>query len=94
MMWGWRLFAHSLESLIEVFDEVEIILFTDGQTDGTVEYYMLRCLLIGELRVRGTLRMDDERLHVSDIGEVGEDLQMIDEIPSCLLTTVDLEGED
>ena len=38
--------------------------------------------------------MHDERLDVGHVGEQREHLQVIDELPSSLLTALDLEGED
>ena len=38
--------------------------------------------------------MDDQALHVSHIGQQGEDAQMVDEAPSLVLSALDLEGED
>ena len=38
--------------------------------------------------------MDDEALHVGHVGQQGEDLQRVDELPGCLLPALYLEGED
>ena len=38
--------------------------------------------------------MYDERLDIGYVCEIGEDLQMVNEVPGCLLTAVDLERED
>ena len=38
--------------------------------------------------------MYDERLDIGYVCEIGEDLQMVNEVPGCLLTAVDLECED
>ena len=39
-----------------------------------------RQLLVGQLGVRGGGRMDDQALHVGNVGQQREDLQMVDEL--------------
>ena len=38
--------------------------------------------------------MDDQALHVGDIGQQREDRQVVDELPRFLLPAFDVEGED
>ena len=39
-------------------------------------------------------RVDDKALHVSDVGQQREDLQVVDELKGFLLAALDVEGED
>ena len=51
-------------------------------------------LLRRELGVSRGRRVDDERLHIRDVGQQGEDLQRVDEREGLLLPAPDVEGED
>lgn len=70
------------------------VLGTDGKTDRGGRDVLLGELLGRELGVRGGSRVHDERLDIGHVGEQREHLQMIDELPSCLLATLNLKGKD
>ena len=70
------------------------MLGADGETDSRGRDVLFGQLLRRKLRVGGGVGMDDEALHIGDISQQREDLQRIDELPSFLLTTLDLERED
>ena len=55
------------------------MLRADGQADGVRPDALIEQLLRRELGVRRRGRVDDEALDVRDVGQQGEDLQMVDE---------------
>ena len=85
---------HGFKRLVEVVDEVLVMLRSDAQADGSVVDALLRGLLLREFRVGGALWMHHQRLHIGHVGQVGEDLQVVDEVPRLLLVAIDLKGED
>ena len=82
------------EGLLQIPNDVLGVLGTDGKTDRGGRDVLLGELLGRELGVRSGSRVHDERLDIGHIGEQREHLQMIDELPSCLLAALDLERED
>ena len=82
------------EGLLQVPNDILGVLGTDGKTDRGGRDVLLGELLGRQLGVRGGSRVHDERLDVGHVGEQREHLQMIDELPSCLLATLNLKGKD
>lgn len=82
------------KGLLQIPNDVLGVLGTDGKTDRGGRDVLLGELLGRELGVRGGSRVHDERLDVGHVGEQREHLQMIDELPSCLLATLNLKGKD
>ena len=82
------------EGLLQIPNDILGVLGTDGKTDRGGRDVLLGELLGRELGVRGGSRVHDERLDVGHVGEQREHLQMIDELPSCLLATLNLKGKD
>ena len=70
------------------------MLGADGQADGVLVDAHILQLLGGQLGVGGGGRVDDQALHVSDVGQQREDLQVVDELKGFLLAALDVEGED
>ena len=82
------------EGLLQIPNDVLGVLGTDGKTDRGGRDVLLGKLLGRELGVRGGSRVHDERLDVGHVGEQREHLQVIDELPSGLLATLNLKGKD
>ncbi len=55
---------------------------------------LVQKLLLGELGVGRGSGMDHQTLHIRNVGKEGEDLQIVDELPSLVLTALDLKGKD
>lgn len=70
------------------------MLSADGETDGTAGNAHISQFLVGQLRMRGGGRMNNQGLYVSNVGQQGENLKVINEPKSLFLTALDLEGED
>ena len=70
------------------------MLRADGQADGVRPDALIEQLLRRELGMRRRGRVDDEALDVRDVGQQGEDLQVVDEAVRLGLAARDLKGED
>ena len=70
------------------------MLGADGQADRVLLDADVSQLLGGKLGVGGGGRVDDQALHVGNVGQQREDLQMVDEFKGFLLAALDVEGED
>ena len=70
------------------------MLGADGQADGIGADALVGELLLGQLAVGRGGRVDDQALDVRDVGEQGEDLQIVDELMGLGLAALDLKGED
>lgn len=82
------------EGLLQIPNDILGVLGTNRKSNRGGRNVLLGELLGRKLGVRGGSRVHDERLDVGHVGEQREDLQVVDELPSCLLATLDLEGED
>src|SRR5689334_15676148 len=74
------LLLRSLNSLGKVPDQIVEIFDADGETDEVLRDSGGELLLVGELLVGGRGRVDDQALGVSEIGQMGEDLDGVDEL--------------
>ena len=83
-----------VECLCKVFEDVVDVFRTNGETDCGRSDVLFSKLLRRKLRVSSGVRMNHQTLHVGNIGKEGEDLERIDEFPSCFLSALDFEGED
>ena len=70
------------------------MLRADGQPDGVGLDALIQQLRLGQLAVGRGGRVDDQTLDVRDVGEQGEDLQIVDELMGLGLAALDLKGED
>src|SRR5699024_9764606 len=73
-----------LEALLEVSDDVADVLDADGQANRCLGDASVAQVLLGGLRVRGGGRVDDQGAYVTDVSEVGVQLQGVDELPRSL----------
>ncbi len=85
---------HCFERLVEVFDDVSSVFNADGQPDGVRADALVEKLLLVALGVRRRSRVNREGFHVGNIGKKGEELELIDEILSFPLVTIDVKGKD
>lgn len=60
------------------------MLSADGQADGVLIDLLLGQLFVIQLAVGGGSRVDDQTLHISNVCQQGEDLQVIDKL-ECFL---------
>ena len=88
------LLLNFVECLLEVIQNVVDVLGADAQTNGRGRDVLLCQLLRTHLRVGGGVGVDDEALHVGNVGKEREDLKRVDKLPCCLLASFYLEGED
>ena len=70
------------------------MLDADTQAYGRGIDVLLFELLGSHLRVGGGGGVDDQTLHVGHIGKEREDTQVVDKLPSLVLTALELDGED
>ena len=91
---GGLLAADGCEACLQISDDVINVLGTDGQADGVLIDLLFGQLLIVQLAVGGGGRMDDQALHVCNVCQQGEDLQVVNELEGFLAATLDVEGED
>lgn len=70
------------------------MLDTARDTDHVGRYARSCLLRIAELLVRRSPRVDSERLCVTDVGEVGDELEAVNDLGASLGTTLDAECED
>ena len=70
------------------------MLGADGQADGVLVDLLLGQLLIVQLAVGGGSGVDDKALHICNVCQQREDLQVIDELECFLAAALDVEGED
>ena len=81
------------KGLLQIPNDVLGVLGTDGKTDRGGRDVLLGELLGRELGVRGGRRVNRQALHVGNIGEQRENLQVVDELMSFCLSALDLKGE-
>ena len=86
--------ADGCETGFEVGDDIVDVLGADGQADGVLIDLLLGQLLVVQLAVGGGSRVDDKALYVGDIGQKGEDLQVVDELEGFLTAALDIKGKD
>ena len=82
------------ESLLQIRDDIIDMLRADGKADGALGDALVKELFFGELGVGGGGRMNDQTLHVGNIGQQGEDLQAVDEAERRLFSAGNLKCED
>ena len=70
--------------MVEVGEDVVDTFDAYGEPDQARRHAGGELLLGGQLRVRRRRRMDHQRSHVTDIGDVAVQLQRIDESLACL----------
>ena len=68
------------ERLIEIGDDVVGVFDADRQPHHIRPGAGLHALLVGQLAVRGRGRMDDQAARVADIGEMAEELDVVDQL--------------
>ena len=70
------------------------MLRADGQADGVRADALIEQLLRRELGMRRRGRVDDEALDVRDVGQQGEDLQVVDEAVRFRASALDFKRKD
>ena len=70
------------------------MLRADGQADGVGLDALIQQLLLGQLAVGRGGRVNDQTLDVRNIGQQGENFQIVDELVSFFLSALDVECED
>lgn len=81
-----------LEGLLEVGDDVVDVLSADRDADEVLGNARADALLVGQLLVRRRPGVDGERLGVADVGEVGDDLETVDDLAAGRPTALDAEA--
>ena len=84
----------SVKSLCQISDDVVDVLGADRQANRVLLNADVGQLLGGELGMGGGGRVDDQALHISDVRQQREDLQVVDERKGFLLAALDVEGKD
>ena len=83
-----------LESLSKVGLDVLDPLVTDADTDQVLGDTRRKLVLIRKLLMCSGSRVNDERLGITDVGQVGSELQAVDESTTGSSITLDTKGED
>ena len=82
------------KGLVYVGDDVLDVFEPDGETHEVVGDAALALLVGGELLMGGAGGVDHERLGVADVGEVGEELDGVDEPAAGVEVALDAEPDD
>src|SRR4051812_35238095 len=82
------------ERLVEVLDDVVDVLDPDREAHGVLGDAGQRELLVVELRVRRGGVVDRERLRVTDVRQVAEQAEALDEALARLEAALDAEGDE
>ena len=82
------------KGLTQVGKQVFNVLGTDGKADGRLCDALFCQLLVVELGVCRTGRVDDQRFDIGYIGQQGEYLQVVDEAVRFRTSTLDFKRED
>jgi len=82
------------QRLVQVRDDVVFVLQTDGKADEVVRDARFEPLLRRQLLVGGGRRVDHEALGVADVRQVGEQLEVVDELLPRLDAALDAEPQD
>ena len=85
--------ADGCETGFEVGDDIVDVLGADGQADGVLIDLLFGQLLVVQLAVGGGSRVDDKALYVGDIGQKGEDFQIVDKLECFLAAALDVKGQ-
>ena len=85
--------ADGCEASFQIGDDVINVLGADGQADGVLIDLLLGQLLIVQLAVGGGGRVDDQTLHVCNVCQQGEDLQVVNELEGFFAAALDVEGK-
>ena len=91
--WGNGL-VEFCESLLEVPNDVISVFGANGKADSRRRDALIGQFGFGELGMRSRGRVDYEALNVCHVCQQGEDLKVVDELPSCFLAAFDFERED
>lgn len=83
-----------LERLLEVGDDIVDVLGADGDADEVLGDAGAHALLVGELLVGGGPGVDGEGLGVADVGEVGDELEAVDDLAAGGAAALDAEAQD
>ena len=70
------------------------MLRADAEANGGGRDVLLLQFVGRHLRVRSRIGMDDQALDIGHVGQEGENLQFVDELPGFGLSALYLEGED
>ena len=70
------------------------MLGTDGQADRVLLDAHIGQFFIVELAVRGGSGVNDQALHIGNIGQQAEQLEVINKLESFLTAALDLESKD
>ena len=82
------------KGLIQIRNDIINMLSADRQPDGVGLNAHIQQFFLRQLRMRGSCRMDHQRLYIRHVGQQREDLQMVDKFKGLLLATLDLKGEN
>ena len=82
--------ADSCEACLQIGNDIIDVLGADGQADGVLVDLLLGQLLIVQLAVGGGSGVDDKALHIRNVCQQREDLQVIDELECFLAAALDV----
>lgn len=86
--------SRGLEGLLEIGDDVVDVLRADGDPDEVVGHARAGLLLVRKLLVRRRPGVDGQRLGVAHVGQVGDELEAVDDLAPRLAAPLDAEAED
>ena len=85
----WSFLRHLLERLIEIVDDINDVLNPNGHTDHIWRNTGRNLLLFAQLFMRRRSRVDDKCLGITDVRQMGCELDRFDELLSALDTALD-----
>ena len=81
------------QCLGEVVDEVVDVFGPYRQAYGSRENFLFLFFAVGQLRVGGRCRVDNQRFHIGYVGEQREYFEIVDKAVSFGFAAVDFEGK-
>ncbi|KAB8760612.1 hypothetical protein FH972_026604 [Carpinus fangiana] len=90
---GLGLCGGGLEALLKVGDDVVNVLYADADADQVGGDAGVGLLLVGQLLVGGGPGVDGQTLGVADVGQVGDELEAVDDLRAGGLAALDAKGE-
>lgn len=83
-----------IESSAEICFEVIHVFYTTGNSQHGRRNTCRKLCLIGKLLVGGGSRLNDQRLGVTHIRQMGNQLQAVNKLGSCFFLSLQLKAED
>jgi hypothetical protein len=84
----------NLQRLVDIGNDIVHVLDADGKANEVGRHSTGDLLLLAQLLVGRGSRMNDQRLGVTDIGQVGQQLDVVDKLLPRFDPSLDAESDD